>query len=75
MNIPIDPDNFVSRRDLFSYLVILDSTFTGKIINVKVIAYNSMGSVTSRSTLLILADVPGKPFPAPTVDSSQTTIT
>jgi hypothetical protein len=33
-----------------------------------------MGSVTSKSTLLILADVPGKPYPEPSVDSSQTTI-
>ena len=43
-------------------------------INVKVEAFNAMGSTTSRSILLTLADVPSKPFPAPSVDASETTI-
>ena len=46
----------------------MDSTYTGKKINVKVVARNAMGFVTSKSTLLVLADVPSKPFPAPVVE-------
>lgn len=68
VDIPIDPTDVPNRPDLYQYNVVLDSTFTGKNINVKVTAINAMGSVTSRSTLLVLADVPGKPTPAPVVD-------
>lgn len=74
VDIPIDPASFNSRQDLYQYDVVLDSTFTGKKINVKVTAVNAMGSVTSKSTLLVLADVPSKPFPAPIVDQTETTI-
>jgi len=34
-----------------------------------------MGNTTSAATLLILADVPSKPYPAPTVDENGTTNT
>jgi len=34
VNIPIDPTTFNDRSSLFSYVVTLDSTFTGKNLNV-----------------------------------------
>lgn len=46
---------------------------TGKPINIKVEASNVIGSVVSKATLLTLADVPAKPFPAPLVDLEKTT--
>lgn len=65
---PVDPTTFDSRQHLYQYEVAMDSTYTGKKINVKVVARNSMGFVNSKSTLLVLADVPSKPFPAPAVE-------
>jgi hypothetical protein len=74
VDIPIETASVASRPDLYEYTVVLDSSFTGKYINVKVTAINAMGSITSKSTLLVLADVPSKPFPAPIVDQAETTI-
>lgn len=75
VTIPIDPESVASRTYLYQYDVVLDSTFTGKFINVKVEAYNAMGYTTSRAALLVLADVPSKPYPAPTVISAETSTT
>lgn len=59
---------------MFSYDVTLASTFTGTQINVKVSAYNAIGSVTSKAVMFVLASLPGKPSPAPQVVLSRTTI-
>jgi len=50
VNVPIDPASVASRPDLYQYNVVLDASFTGKSINVKVQANNIMGSVVSRAT-------------------------
>jgi hypothetical protein len=63
--IEVDPSTFESRPDMFQYTVVLDSSFTGKIINLKVRASNALGFTESRSMQITLASVPGKPFPAP----------
>lgn len=34
-----------------------------------------MGATTSRAATFVLADVPAKPFPAPSVDTSMTSTT
>lgn len=65
VNIPIDVASFASRPNLFSYDATLDSSFTGKKINIKIQAINAIGSVTSKSVMFVLAAVPGKPSPAP----------
>jgi hypothetical protein len=67
VNIQIDPDDVASRALIYEYDVVLDSSMTGLFINVKVEAINAQGSVLSKSTMLVLADVPGKPEPAPVV--------
>jgi hypothetical protein len=74
VDIPIDPNDVASRPDRYQFTVALDSTFTGLSLNVKVIAINEMGSVESRATQFVLADVPGKPDPSPQVDQLETTI-
>ena len=74
VNIQIDPQGVASRSKPFEYTVTFDSAYTGKFVNVKVQAFNALGSTTSRSTLLVLASVPDKPSPAPQVDSSGTTM-
>jgi hypothetical protein len=63
--IEIDPSTFDSRPNMFDYTVVLDSSYTGKIINLKVRASNALGFTESRSMQITLASVPGKPFPAP----------
>jgi hypothetical protein len=75
VNIVIDPVAVAIRPDPYSYTVTLNSTMTGKFINVKVMANNSMGSTTSRAAGFVLADVPSKPFPAPSVDTKLTSTT
>jgi hypothetical protein len=69
-----DVDNLITSVNAFTYEVVLDDTFTGKPLNVKVTANNVMGSVTSKATLLILSSVPAKPYPAPQVVTSLTSI-
>ena len=49
------------------------ASFTGKKIQVQVQAINMMGTTTSKAQIFTLADVPGKPFPAPLVDKAETT--
>ena len=73
VSIPIDPDEVALRTDRYKFTVVLDETFTGKSMRVKVEASNVMGSVTSRATQFTLSDVPGKPTPAPQVDKYETT--
>ena len=70
VDIQIDPNGVSKRNHMFEFDVVLNSSLTGKFINVKVQAFNAMGFTTSRANLLILADVPGKPYPGPIVDSS-----
>ena len=73
VNIPIDPDAVALRDDRYKFNVVLDQTFTGKSLRVKVEATNVMGSIISRATQFVLADVPSKPSPAPVVDKYETT--
>lgn len=49
VTVEIDPGTFDDRADMFMYKVVLDSTFTGKIINLKVKAANVLGETESRS--------------------------
>ena len=58
INITINPDTFSSRQFLLKYVVVLSSELTSKNVNIIVKANNVMGSVSSKSTLLTLADVP-----------------
>ncbi len=58
VSIVIDPVAVAARINPFAYTVTLASSFTGKFINVKVMANNTIGSTTSRSTQFVLADVP-----------------
>lgn len=74
VNIPIDPSTFAQRPNIFSYDVTLTSSFTGRKINVKVEAFNAIGSVTSKAVMFVLASVPAAPFPEPQVILSKTTV-
>jgi len=48
---------------------------TGKIFRVKIEAINKYGTLLSPALQFVLADVPGKPTPAPLVDITNTTTT
>jgi len=58
---------------LFRHLTTLTSADTGKTFRVKVEAINVYGSNISPALQFVLADVPGKPTPAPKVDITNTT--
>lgn len=75
MNIQIDPVLVANRPDLYEYTVTLDSAFTGLFLNVKVQASNAIGITVSPSNGFVLADVPAKPSPAPTVNPAWTSTT
>lgn len=71
VNVQIDPDSFASRLLPYQYRVELNS-MTGMPIHIKIKALNAAGSTISKSSLFVLSDVPGKPYPAPAVVKSQT---
>lgn len=58
---------------MFNYLTVLNSTYTGETLRVKVEAINIKGSALSPALQFVLANVPGTPFPAPAVDITNTT--
>ena len=58
---------------MFRYKTTLTSADTGKTFRVKVEAINKYGTNISPTLQFVLADVPGKPTPAPKVDITNTT--
>lgn len=74
VNIPVDVSDVANKPDLFSHTVLLDGSLTGLKFNVKVEATNVMGSALSNALQFTLASAPAKPFPAPSADPSETTI-
>lgn len=58
---------------MFRYKTTLTSADTGKTFRVKVEAINKYGTNISPALQFVLADVPGKPTPAPKVDITSTT--
>lgn len=70
----IDASSVNGDPSLYEYTTTLASSFTGKTIRVKVEAYTQQGSVLSPALSFVLADVPGKPTPAPYLDTAASTI-
>jgi hypothetical protein len=73
INIPVDASVLDNKPDVFYYTVTLDSSMTGLPIHVKIQAHNIIGYAESKALLLILADQPGKPTPAPSSGLMTTT--
>jgi len=69
----VDAGTVANKPYLFSHTATLGAGFTGKTVRVKVEALNSIGSTLSPALSFVLADVPGKPTPAPSVDPTNTT--
>ncbi len=72
---PVDPLAVQDNPYLFRHKAFLTSADTGKTFRVKVEAVNLYGSLLSPALQFVLADVPGKPSPAPQVDITNTTTT
>lgn len=70
---PVDTATVDGNPYLFRHTVALTSSETGKIFRVKVEAKNTYGTLKSPALQFVLADVPGKPTPAPMVDITNTT--
>ena len=70
---PVDPVAVQGNPYLFRHTATLLPADTGKTFRVKVEAINLYGSLLSPSLQFVLADVPGNPYPAPSVDISNTT--
>jgi len=71
---PVDPESVSGNPYLFRHVATLTPADTGKTFRVKIEAINIYGSLLSPALQFILADVPGKPYPPPSVDISNTTI-
>ncbi len=69
----VDPVTVEGNPYLFRHTATLASTDTGKTFRVKIEAINKYGSLLSPALQFVLADVPGKPSPAPSVDITNTT--
>lgn len=73
INQPIISEAAATDPYMFDYLTTLTSSYTGKTLRVKVEAINIIGIALSPALQFVLADVPGKPYPAPQIDISNTT--
>ena len=58
---------------MFDYLTVLNSTYTGMTLRVKVEAINIIGNALSPALQFVLANIPGQPYPAPAIDITNTT--
>ncbi len=70
---PVDVASVEDNPYLFKHTATIAGSETGKTFRVKVEAINVYGSVLSPALSFVLADVPGKPTPAPSVDITNTT--
>ena len=72
INISIDPGTVGSSISQLSHTATLGSSETGKSFRVVAQASNVIGSVSSSSITIVLADKPAAPSPAPTADLDLT---
>ena len=70
---PVDAESVAENPFVFEHTASLTSADTGKTFRVKVEAINGYGTNISPALQFVLADVPGKPTPAPKVDITNTT--
>jgi len=70
---PVDAATVAGNPYLFKHTATLASAFTGSTFRVKVEVSNVYGSVLSPALQFVLASKPAQPFPAPSVDITNTT--
>ena len=70
---PVDPATVANNPYLFEHTTTLSAADTGKTFRVRIEAVNKYGSLLSPALQFVLADIPGKPTPAPSVDITNTT--